>query len=115
MYGKKTFIEKVRYKVIIENAYQFINIQGKSKGDIDMTLEEVRADGELQDKMSGKKYREITARVWVGGYIEYDIEDCTHEEVEILCKEYLIDDLQKVYGDKDIDIEEIEIIESKEY
>ena len=63
MYGK-TFIEKVRYTVIFENIYQFINIQVKSKGDIDMTLEEVMADGELQDKMSKQKYKEITVRVW---------------------------------------------------
>lgn len=114
MYGK-TFIEKVRYTVIFENVYQFINMQVKSKGDIDMTLEEVRADGELQDKMSGEKYREITARVWVGGYIEYSIDDCTREEAEMLCEEYLREDLQKVYGDEDIDIEEIEIVGSKEY
>ena len=80
-----------------------------------MTLEEVRADGELQDKMSGEKYEEIIARVWIGGYIEYDIDDCTHEEVEELCEEYLREDLQKIYGDENIDIEEIEIVESREY
>ena len=111
----KTFIEKVRYTVIFENVYQFINIQVKSKGDIDMTLEEVMADGELQDKMSKQKYKEITVRVWVDGYIEYSIDDCTHEEAEVLCEEYLREDLQKVYGDEDIDIEEIEIVGSKEY
>ena len=80
-----------------------------------MTLEEVRADGELQDKMSKQKYKEITVRVWVGGYIEYIIDDCTHEEAEELCEEYLREDLQKVYGDEDIDIEEIEIVGSEEY
>lgn len=80
-----------------------------------MTLEEVKADGELQDKMSGQKYREITARVWVGGYIEYYVEDCTEEEAETLYEEYLRDDLKEVYGDTDIHIEEIEIVERKEY
>ena len=80
-----------------------------------MTLEEVRADGELQDKMSGEKYEEIIARVWVSGYIEYDIDDCTYEEAEELCEEYLREDLQKIYGDENIDIEEIEIVESREY